>query len=85
VSVDTKDTAAWHVIEQILKHTWGPGEDLDDEEILSACKMFWRAGGVWKTLMEGDPKHVGILEECINNVIHARKLTKIALKISGKV
>jgi len=85
VSVGIKDTAAWHVIEQVLKHTWGPGEDLSEEEILSVCKLFWKAGGFWRKIMEGDHDHVEILEECMSNVLSARKLNKIAIKISGNV
>jgi hypothetical protein len=82
VSVGIKDTTAWRVIEQILKHVWGPGEEMNDDEAYAVCKMFWRSGGSWKQLVEGDPEHVSILEECINNVISARKLKKIALKIA---
>jgi len=85
VSVGIRDTAAWHVMEQILKHVWGPNEELSDEEIVAVCKLFWKAEGSWREIMEGDPRHVGILEECVNNLLQARKIKKIALKISGNV
>jgi hypothetical protein len=85
VSAGIRDTAAWHVIEQILEHVWGLGEDLDDEEALAVCKLFWKAGGSWRGIMDGDQRHARILEESINDVISARKLQKIAHKISGNV
>lgn len=83
--MEAKETAAWNVIEQMLKHIWGPDKDLDDKEVLSVCKMFWRAGGKWKEVMDGDPEHFSILEECIGNVISAQKLTKIAMNVLSKV
>lgn len=58
---------------------------MDDDEVLAVCKLFWKSGGSWRKIMEGDPDQVGVLEECIGNVISARKLKKIALKISGNV
>lgn len=84
MSAGIKDTSAWHVIEQILKHVWGD-DDMSDEEVFVVCRMFWKAGGTWKAIMDGDPESVGILEECMNNVISARKLEKIAAKVAGKV
>ena len=85
MNVGLKDTAAWHVIEQLLEHVWGSDEDLDDEETLVVCKLFHKSGGKWRGIMDGDPRHVEILEECINNMLQARKFKKIALRISGNV
>lgn len=78
----SRDTAAWYVIEQVLKHSWGASEDMDDREILAVCKLFWKSGGVWQKLMEGDSHHIGILDECVGNVIASRSLMNIASRIA---
>jgi hypothetical protein len=77
-----KDTAAWHVIEQMLKHAFGL-DDMDDDEIVSVSKLFRKAGGKWRDVMSGDRRHVEILEECIGNVLEARRLQKIAVRVAG--
>lgn len=83
MNVGIKNTTAWRVIEQILKHAWGPEEEMNDDEAFAVCKMFWKSGGSWKQLVEGDPEHTGILEECMSNIINARKLKKIALNVAA--
>ena len=85
MSIESKDTTAWRVIEQVLKHVWGPGEELDDDEVLLVCKLFQKAKGSWKKIVEGDYEHIEILEECINNVLLSRKMEKIAARVSGNV
>lgn len=85
MSLTLKDSAAWHVIEQLLKHAFGVTGSLPDDEILAICKLFKKAGGLWRNVMDGDPLHVGMLETSINNVLSANKIKRIALKIAGIV
>lgn len=73
-----KDTAAWKVTREILDHEWGMDEDLDDQEFLTVCKMFKSGGGLWKEVMAGDMSHVSKLQDCIQNILTLRKLSKIA-------
>lgn len=76
-----RDTTAWYVIEQLLTHIWGVS-DIDDEEILAICKLFKKAGGLWRQIIEGNRDHIDILDECIGNILKARQLNKIAARIA---
>jgi hypothetical protein len=84
VNAGIRDTAAWQIIEQLLEHVWGK-DDMTDSQILSVSLMFHKAGGSWKRLMEGERDQIGILEECVGNVLQAEKLERIAASVSGKL
>lgn len=76
-----KETTAWKVIDQILEHTWGV-DDIDSDIVISACRMFEKAGGSWKKAIQGDVTHLSILEDCIGNVIGSPKITNVAMKVA---
>lgn len=76
-----RDTAAFRVIEEILLHTWGVDAELEDDEVFLICKLFGKSGGKWLDVMDGDPKSVHMLEECINNILQAKKLRRVAFRV----
>lgn len=78
-----KDTAAYRVIRQVVDHTWGPDEKLDDEEIVSLCRDFRELGGTWRGIMDGDMRCVKALENAIDAHIRFRMLSKAASVLAG--
>jgi len=81
--LDVKDTAAYRVIRQVVDHTWGSDEDLDDKEIVSLCHDFKELGGTWKGIMDGDMECVKALEDAIDSHIRFRMLSKAASVLVG--
>ncbi len=69
-----KDTAAYRIIRQITDHVWGSETDLDDDDVVGVCLSFWRRGGSWESLLSGDMRSFGHLEEAIDELVGPRKL-----------
>lgn len=69
-----KDTAAFRIIRQVTDHVWGSETDLDDDDVVLICRSFWGRGGSWESLLSGDMKSVGHLEEAIDELVAPRKL-----------
>lgn len=78
-----KDTAAYRVIRQVVDHTWGSDEKLDDDEVVSLCRDFRELGGTWRGIMDGDMKCVKALEDAIDAHIRFRMLSKAASALVG--
>lgn len=64
-----RDTAAYEVFRMVVDHTWGPEEDMDDQEFLDVCRSFRAMGGSWEALMSGDVRHVTLLERAIDELV----------------
>jgi hypothetical protein len=78
-----KDTAAYRVVAQIMSHTWPDEDALEDGEFLSICRIFNQSGGLWESVMDGDPATVTTLEQSVDVVVQTRRLSKMACRITG--
>lgn len=78
-----KDTAAFRVIRQIVDHTWGSDEKLDDREIVALCKAFRDNGGSWRGVMGGDSSSVQKLEDVIDFYLQNRMVLTAATRVAG--
>jgi hypothetical protein len=65
-----KDTSAWRIVRQLINHSWGADQELDENEFLNICSNFYHNGGSWELLLDGDMSHVSILETCIEASIN---------------
>jgi hypothetical protein len=81
-NIDIQDTAAYKIIRQVVNHTWGSEEDLNDDDVIAVSRDFHANGGSWERLMDGDASSVTILENAIDDLINNRRLAKIAHKIA---
>jgi len=79
--LDVKDTAAYRIIRQVVDHTWGSDEKLDDDEVVSLCRDFKDLGGTWRGIMDGDMGCVKALENAIDAHIRFRMLSRAASKL----
>jgi hypothetical protein len=84
-NIGMEDTAAYKIIRQVVNHTWGSDEDINEEELVIISRSFHANGGSWQKLMDGDIKSVDILEGVIDELINNRNLAKIATRIVSKV
>ena len=62
-----KTTTAYKVIRQLIDHSWGSDIDLSSELLTDICKTFYKLGGSWERLVDGDPKCFRILDSAINS------------------
>jgi hypothetical protein len=76
-----EDTAAYKIVRQVINHSWGSDEDLNEEELNTVSRNFHENGGSWERLMDGDAGAVDILEDVIDDIINRRNLARIAHKI----
>jgi len=62
-----KETTAYRVIRQLIDHSWGVDVDVSSGLLTDICKTFYRLGGSWERLVDGDPKCFRILDSAINS------------------
>lgn len=77
-----RDTAAYKIVQQILDHTRPDSSKIEDAEFLRILSGFYKRGGSWERLMDGDMRSMINLEDSIDALMEAKKLSKIALKIT---
>ena len=77
-----KQTTAYRVIRQVIDHTWGSDEELDDSDIVTVCKNFRDQKGSWKNLLDGEVESFNKLEKALTVFFHNREIYKIAYKIA---
>jgi len=83
--IGVKDTAAYKIVRQILDHTWGSDSKLEEKDFLHVLSSFYRRGGSWERLMDGDMKCVKHLEDSIDDFMNAKKLVAVARQLISRV
>lgn len=73
-----RDTIAWRIVQELIKHTWGEDETFDDDDFLDICSNFVRSGGLWEDLIKGDTSHISLLGEKIHDFMSHQNLERVA-------
>jgi len=70
--IGPKDTTAWAITRQILDHSFGNDEDLEDDEFLNLCQRYYEENGSWEEIQNGDYRLVKLIESLIEQIITGR-------------
>lgn len=67
--IDYKTTVAYKITRQLVDHVYGEDQKITDPNFYGICNIFFRSGGLWKSIVDGDIDHIVKLEKAIAIIV----------------